>query len=112
MSCVQLSEGVSSWFTPYACGPGQPELPKSFSDMASTLLFITYTVTQVALQIVQLLVWLWRNAWQHDIGDVIPLPGTCGCERMPCILPRHHKPVFVCIETWLHYTLPLNTPHV
>ena len=26
MSCVQLSEGVSRWFTPLACGSGHPEL--------------------------------------------------------------------------------------
>ena len=39
MSCVQLSEGVSRWFTPLACGPGHQELSKSYMDMASKLVF-------------------------------------------------------------------------
>ena len=37
MRYVQLSEGVSRWFTPLACGPGSPELSKSYMDMASKL---------------------------------------------------------------------------
>ena len=32
VSYVQLSGGVSRWFTPLACGPGSPELSKSDSD--------------------------------------------------------------------------------
>jgi len=31
---VHLPEGVSRWFTPSACGPGAPEVPKSNSDVA------------------------------------------------------------------------------
>ena len=42
MSCVQLSEGVSRWFTPLACGPGHPELSKSYMDMASKLFTFIY----------------------------------------------------------------------
>ena len=33
-SCLR---GVSRWFTPLACGPGHPELSKSYMDMASKL---------------------------------------------------------------------------
>ena len=35
VSCVRLSEAGSRWFTLLACGPGHPELSKSYSDMAS-----------------------------------------------------------------------------
>ena len=46
MSCVQLSErGVSRWFTPSACGPGHPQLSKSYMDMASKLFTFTFTFT-------------------------------------------------------------------
>ena len=45
MSYMQLSEGVSRWFTPSACGPGSPELSKSDSDMASKLFTFTFTQT-------------------------------------------------------------------
>ena len=45
MSCVQLSGGVSRWFTPLACGPGHPELSKSYMDMASKLFTFTFTFT-------------------------------------------------------------------
>ena len=31
-SCLR---GVSRWFTPLACGPGYPELSKSYMDMAA-----------------------------------------------------------------------------
>ena len=34
---AQAWEGVSRWFTPWACGSGSPELSKSCSDMASRL---------------------------------------------------------------------------
>ena len=34
------------WFTPLACGPGSPELSKSYTDMASKL--FTFTFTSVA----------------------------------------------------------------
>ena len=37
--------GVSMWFTPLACGPGSPELSKSYMDMASKLLTFTFTFT-------------------------------------------------------------------
>ena len=30
--------GVSRWFIPLACGPGHPELSKSYVDMASKLI--------------------------------------------------------------------------
>ena len=48
MSYLQLSEGagVSRWFTPLACGPGSPELSKSYMDMASKLFTFTFTFTQ------------------------------------------------------------------
>ena len=36
MSCVQLSEGVSRWFTPLACGPGRPELSRSCMDIVNS----------------------------------------------------------------------------
>ena len=42
---VQLSEGVSRWFTPLACGPGSPELSKSYMDMASKLFTFTFAFT-------------------------------------------------------------------
>ena len=42
MSYVQL-RGVSRWFTPLACGPGSPELSKSYMDMASKLFTFTFT---------------------------------------------------------------------
>ena len=45
MNCVQLSEGVSRWFTPLACGPGHTELSKSYMDMASKLFTFTFTFT-------------------------------------------------------------------
>ena len=45
MSYVQLSEGVSRWFTPLACGPGSPELSKSYMDMARQLFTFTFTWT-------------------------------------------------------------------
>ena len=39
-SCLR---GVSRWFTPLDCGPGYPELSKSYMDMASKLFtFIIY----------------------------------------------------------------------
>ena len=47
MSCVQLSEGVSRWFTPSACSPGHLELSKSYMDMASKLFTFTFTFTTV-----------------------------------------------------------------
>ena len=34
MSCLR---GVSRWLTPSGCGPGHPELSKSYMDMASKL---------------------------------------------------------------------------
>ena len=37
-SCLR---GVSRWFTPLACGPGYPELSKSYMDMASKLFTFT-----------------------------------------------------------------------
>ena len=39
-SCLR---GVSRWFTPLACGPGSPELSKSYMDMASKLFTLTFT---------------------------------------------------------------------
>ena len=45
MSCVQLSEGVSRWFTPLARGPGHPELSTSYMDTASKLFTRTVTCT-------------------------------------------------------------------
>ena len=39
---MQLSEGVSRWFTPLACGPGSPELSKSYMDMASKIIIYIY----------------------------------------------------------------------
>ena len=45
MSSVQLSEGGSRWFTPLACGPGHPELPKSYMDMASKLFSFVFAFT-------------------------------------------------------------------
>ena len=39
-SCLR---GVSMWFTPLPCGPGYPELSKSYMDMASKLLTFTFT---------------------------------------------------------------------
>ena len=41
-SCLM---GVSRWFTPLACGPGSPELSKSYMDMASKLFTFTFTFT-------------------------------------------------------------------
>ena len=41
-SCLR---GVSRWFTPVACGPGSPELSKSYMDMASKLFTFTFTFT-------------------------------------------------------------------
>ena len=41
-SCMR---GVSGWFTPLACGPGFPELSKSYMDMASKLFTFTFTFT-------------------------------------------------------------------
>ena len=36
--------GVSRWFfTPLACGPGYPDLSKSYMDMASKLFTFTFT---------------------------------------------------------------------
>ena len=32
--------GVSRWFTPLACGPGSPELSKSYVNMASNYLHL------------------------------------------------------------------------
>ena len=52
MSCVQLCEGVSRWFTPSACGPGHPELSKSYMDMAGTLFTFTVTYVNVNMQCV------------------------------------------------------------
>ena len=49
MTCSCL-RGVSRWFTPLACGPGSPELSKSYMDMASklfTLHYITCPLSQV-----------------------------------------------------------------
>ena len=42
-SCLR---GVSRWFTPLACGPGYPELSKSYMDMASKLFTFTFTFTR------------------------------------------------------------------
>ena len=38
--------GVSRWFTPLACGPGSPELSKSYMDMASKLFTFTFTLAR------------------------------------------------------------------
>ena len=43
MSYVQLSEGGFQVVYPLACGPGSPELPKSYMDMASKLFSFTST---------------------------------------------------------------------
>ena len=51
MSCVQLSEGVSRWFTPSACGPCHPELSKSDMDMASKSFTFTFTFVHACLQV-------------------------------------------------------------
>ena len=40
MSYVQLSEGGSRRFTPLACGPGSPELSKSYMGMARKNIYI------------------------------------------------------------------------
>ena len=45
-SCLR---GVSRWFTPLACGPGYPELSKSYMDMASKLFTFTFTFTMLTL---------------------------------------------------------------
>ena len=47
VSHVQLSEGVSRWFTSVACGPGSPELSKSYMDMANKLFTFTFTYMQI-----------------------------------------------------------------
>ena len=44
MSCLR---GVSRWFTPLGCGPGHPELSKSYMDMASKLFTFTFTCTWI-----------------------------------------------------------------
>ena len=44
MRHVHLPEGVSRWFTPSACGPGAPEVPKSNSDVAGKKITL-FTVT-------------------------------------------------------------------
>ena len=44
-SCLR---GVSRWFTPLACGPGSPELSKSYMDMASKLFTFTSVSWRVA----------------------------------------------------------------
>ena len=41
--------GVSRWFTPLACGPGSPELSKSYMDVASTLFALFTSLDRVAL---------------------------------------------------------------
>ena len=43
-SCLR---GVSRWFSPLACGPGYPELSKSYMDMASKLFTFTFTFTSL-----------------------------------------------------------------
>ena len=49
MSCLQLSEGGFQVVYPLggrpalACGPGHPELSKSYMDMASKLFTCTFT---------------------------------------------------------------------
>ena len=45
MSYVQLSEGGFQVVRPLACGPGYPELSKSYMDMASKLFTFTFTFT-------------------------------------------------------------------
>ena len=72
MSCVQLSEGFSRWFTPLACGPGHPELSKSYMDMASSLFIFTLTFTRLTF-------WISATVPVHAIlcrGQDLPLvPG-------------------------------------
>ena len=51
-SCLR---GVSRWFTPLACGPGHPELSKSYMDMASKLFTFTFTCVHRALCMVVML---------------------------------------------------------
>ena len=44
MSCAcNCLRGVSRWFTRLACGPGHPELSKSYMDVASKLFAFTFT---------------------------------------------------------------------
>ena len=43
MSYVQLSKGGFQGVYPLACGPGSPELSKSYMDMASKLFTFTFT---------------------------------------------------------------------
>ena len=45
VSACSCLRGVSRWFTPSACGPGHPELSKSYMDMASKSLTFTFTFT-------------------------------------------------------------------
>ena len=45
MSYVQLSEGGFQVVYPLACGPGSPELSKSYMDMGSKLFTFTFTYT-------------------------------------------------------------------
>ena len=41
------------WFTPLACGPGSPQLSKSYTDMASKL--FTYSHLQGYMRVVSIL---------------------------------------------------------
>ena len=43
MSCMQLSEGGFQVVYPLTCGPGHPELSKSYTDMASESFAFTFT---------------------------------------------------------------------
>ena len=49
MSCVQLSEGGFQVVYPLACGPGHPELSKSYMDMASESFAFTCCAAVCAL---------------------------------------------------------------
>ena len=51
MSYVQLSEG--GFQVVYACGPGSPELSKSYMDMASKLSTFTFTFTPLTPNVTQ-----------------------------------------------------------
>ena len=71
-SCLR---GVSRWFTPLACGPGYPELSKSYMDMASKLFTLHYITHQggglppwlvvPVLRSCQSPIWIWLVNYLH-----------------------------------------------
>ena len=72
-SCLR---GVSRWFTPLACGPGYPELSKSYMDMASKLFTLHYTINTLSTPLMHKYIYYIHSCRQPSPATVLATTGT------------------------------------